>query len=259
MKRLPGLALFASTALGLAGLSAAQAAPEHHRVRGTVVSVSPTTLVVHPASGSDVSVAIGPDTKYATVMKSDLSKVDKDSYIGTATKTVGSQLVALELVIFPAAMRGAGDGHYDWDPISDSTMSGHSTASSMTNGNVEAAAPAGGAKTVSSAMTNGNVDTATSKSGAKQIVVSYKGGKQTIVAADGADRDVRRRRHVGGQAGGGGVRQRHGGRGQGHRRLRGGRHRGRRAADVMGAGRGLRAPSRPSRGAGASRVAAGGL
>ena len=181
MKRLPGLALFASTALGLAGLSAAQAAPEHHRVRGTVVSVSPTTLVVHPASGSDVSVAIGPDTKYATVMKSDLSKVDKDSYIGTATKTVGSQLVALELVIFPASMRGAGDGHYDWDPISDSTMSGHSTASSMTNGNVEAAAPAGGAKTVSSAMTNGNVDTATSKSGAKQIVVSYKGGKQTIV------------------------------------------------------------------------------
>ncbi len=181
MNRLPRLALFATTALGLAGLSAAQAAPEHHRVRGTVVSVSPTTLVVHPATGSDVSVAIGPDTKYATVVKSDLSKVDKDSYIGTATKKVGEQLVALEVVIFPAAMRGAGDGHYDWDPISDSTMSGHSTASSMTNGNVDMAAPAGGAKTVSSAMTNGNVDTATSKSGAKQIVVSYKGGKQTIV------------------------------------------------------------------------------
>ncbi len=180
MTRLPGLALFATTALSLAA-TAVQAAPEHHRVRGTVVSVSPTTLVVHPATGSDVSVAIGADTKYATVVKSDLSKVDKDSYIGTATKTVGEQLVALEVVIFPAAMRGAGDGHYDWDSIGDTTTGGHATASSMTNGNVEAAAPAGGAKTVSSAMTNGNVDTATDKSGAKQIVVSYKGGKQTIV------------------------------------------------------------------------------
>ena len=161
MTRLPGFVLSATTALAVAGLSAAAlAAPEHHRVRGTVVSVSPTTLVVHPATGSDVSVAIGPDTKYATVVKSDLGQVDKDSYIGTATKSVGDQLVALEVVIFPAAMRGAGDGHYDWDTINDPTMSGHASASSMTNG---------------------NVDATTDKSGAKQIVVSYKGGKQTIV------------------------------------------------------------------------------
>ena len=182
MTRLQGFVLSSTTALAVAGLSAAAlAAPEHHRVRGTVVSVNATTLVVHPATGSDVSVAIGPDTKYATVVKSDLGHVDKDSYIGTATKTVGDQLVALELVIFPAAMRGAGDGHYDWDTINDPTMSGKASASSMTNGNVDMAAPAGGMKTSSSAMTNGNVDTTMDKSGAKQIVVSYKGGKQTIV------------------------------------------------------------------------------
>ncbi|MGI3776139.1 MAG: hypothetical protein ACRYGC_02500 [Janthinobacterium lividum] len=181
MTRLPLLALMATSALSLGAITAASAAPEHHRVRGTVVSVDAGTLVVHPATGSDVTVALSPDTKYAKVVKSDLSKVDKDSYIGTATKSVGDQLVALEVVIFPAAMRGAGDGHYDWDKISDTTTGGHATASSMTNGNVEAAAPAGGAKTVSSAMTNGNVDTAADKGGAKQIVVSYKGGKQTIV------------------------------------------------------------------------------
>lgn len=182
MKRFSGLSLLATTSLVVAGLSAAAlAAPEPHRVRGTVTSISADSLVVHPQSGSDVTVAISGDTKYATVVKSDLSHVDKDSYIGTATKTVGDQLVALELVIFPAAMRGAGDGHYGWDSIPDSTMSGHASASSMTNGSVEATAPAGGAKPVSSAMTNGNIDTATDKSGAKQIVVSYKGGKQTIV------------------------------------------------------------------------------
>jgi hypothetical protein len=182
MERLSGLALFATSALTVAGISAsALAAPQPQRVRGTVASISADSLVVHPASGSDITVSISGDTKYATVVKSDLAHVDKDSYIGTATKTVGSQLVALELVIFPASMRGAGDGHYDWDKIGDSTMSGGASASSMTNGNVEAAMPAGGAKSVSSAMTNGNIDTATDKSGAKQIVVSYKGGKQTIV------------------------------------------------------------------------------
>ena len=181
MKRLPGLSLPATMSL-VAGLSsAALAAPQPHRVRGTVTSISADSLVVHPQSGGDVTVAISGDTKYAMVVKSDLAHVDKDSYIGTATKTVGDQLVALEVVIFPQAMRGAGDGHYGWDSIPDTTMSGHASASSMTNGNIDAAMPAGGAKPVSSAMTNGNIDAATDKSGAKQIVVSYKGGKQTIV------------------------------------------------------------------------------
>ncbi len=184
MTRFAGLTLLTGAALAAGAMAAATpaaAAPEHQRVRGTVVSISAGSLVVHPQTGSDVTVAITPDTKYATVVKSDIGQIDKDSYVGTATKSVGNQLVALELVIFPAAMRGAGDGHYDWDKISDTTMPGHATASSMTNGNVDMTAPAGGSKTVSSAMTNGTVDTATDKAGAKQIVVSYKGGKQTII------------------------------------------------------------------------------
>ncbi len=178
MKRLTYLAILATSALSFAAV----AAPQPQRVRGTVGSISSDSLVVHPATGSDITVALGGSTKYATVVKSDLSKVEKDSYIGTATKGSGGYLVALEVVIFPPSMRGAGDGHYDWDKIADTTLSGGtSTASTMTNGTIETAAPAGGARQVSSAMTNGNVDTMTDKSGAKQITVSYKGGKQTIV------------------------------------------------------------------------------
>lgn len=179
MKRLTLVSLLATSALSFAAI----AAPQSQRIRGTVASVGADSLVVHPAIGSDVTVAIGADTKYATVVKSSLSNIEKGSYIGTATKSTGDRLIALEVVIFPPAMRGVGDGHYAWDKITDTTLSGGSatTASSMTNGNVEATAAAGGSRQVNSAMTNGNVDTATDKSGVKELTVSYNGGKQTII------------------------------------------------------------------------------
>lgn len=177
MKRLTALTLLAASALSYS----AYAAPQPQRVRGTVASIGSDSMVVHPATGNDITVALGSGTKYATVVKSDLSNVEKGSYIGTATKGTGDYLVALEVVVFPPSMRGAGDGHYEWDKMTDTTLSGGATtASRMTNGNVDAAAPAS-AKQVSSAMTNGNVDAATDKAGAKQITVSYKGGKQTII------------------------------------------------------------------------------
>lgn len=177
MKRLTILSLLATSALSVAALAVPQ------RVRGTVVSIGDDSLVVHPATGSDITMAIGPDTKYVAVVKASLSNVEKGSYIGTATKNTGDRLVALEVVIFPPAMRGAGDGHYGWDKITDTTLSGGSgtTASSMTNGNVETTAPAGEARQVNSAMTNGNVDATADKAGAKEITVSYKDGKQTII------------------------------------------------------------------------------
>jgi len=163
-------------------ISAALAEPHPQRIRGTVTSIASDSLVVHPATGPDVTIALGSGTKYATVTKASLSDINKDSYIGTATKGSGATLVALEVVVFAPSMRGVGDGHYDWDKITDTTLSGdHKTASAMTNGNVDqASAPPGGTK-VKSSMTNGNVDTSAEKGGAKQLVVSYKGGKQTIV------------------------------------------------------------------------------
>ena len=119
-------------------------------------------------------------TRFIAVTKSSIDNIDKNSYIGTATKDVGNRLVALEVVIFPEAMRGAGDGHYDWDPLPDHTLAGGGTVSStMTNGNVTAAAaPAG---KVNSSMTNGNVSTQSASNGAKQLTVTYKGGEQQIL------------------------------------------------------------------------------
>ena len=157
------------------------AAPVPQRVRGTIDSVSPTALTVRTSSGSDLAIGLNDQTHYLQLAPSTLSKVDPGSYIGTATKSIGDQLIALEVVIFPPALRGTGEGHYAWDRIPDTTLSGHATtASSMTNGTVSMA-PATTAETVNSTMTNGTVSSAGKLQGAKQITVTYKGGKQTVL------------------------------------------------------------------------------
>jgi hypothetical protein len=170
-------------ALAVAAFScaAAIAAPPQERVRGTITSVSAGEIVVHTRGGRDVPVLTNGGTNYLEVAKSNLDHIEKGSYIGTATKSVGSTLVALEVVIFPPSMRGTGEGHYAWDKLPDTTLSGGGmTASSMTNGNVSAvSAPAG--EMVNSTMTNGNVSASASQNGVRQLTVTYKGGQQTVI------------------------------------------------------------------------------
>ena len=120
MKRLLGLTLAATTAISVAAF----AAPERERIRGTASSIGSDSLTVHTDAGTDVPLTLQSSTKYVQVEKSGLENIEKGSYIGAATKSVGSMLVALEVVIFPPAMRGVGDGHYAWDALPDTTVSG---------------------------------------------------------------------------------------------------------------------------------------
>ena len=177
MKKTFGLALTLTTAVSTAAL----AAPQHERIRGTVSSVSPTALVVQTASGADITVALTDKTHFLQVEKADLTHIPAGSFIGTATKAVGSVNVALEVVVFPPSMAGTGEGHYAWDKITDTTRNGAgATDSSMTNGTVAAvkvSAPA----TVNSSMTNGTVTAATPQNGVQQLTVTYKGGQQTVI------------------------------------------------------------------------------
>jgi len=167
----------ASTAL-LA--STAWAAPMHERVRGTDAGVSGHILTVRTMGGVEVPVVLRSATRYLEVKKSSLGHVQPGSYIGTAAKSIGNTLVALEVVVFPPSMRGTGEGHYSWDRLPDSTLAGHATtATTMTNGTVSAAMPA--LRSVNSTMTNGTVGNVTEAGGAKQITVTYKGGRRAII------------------------------------------------------------------------------
>ena len=157
------------------------AAPVDEHVRGKIVSVTPDTLVVLTSSGTRVSFALNGDTHYVQVVPSSLDKIGPGSYVGTATKDVGSTLVALEVTIFPEAMRGINAGHFPYDRLPDTTISGTTTTTSMmTNGNVSVVSAAEGGN-VSTAMTNGNVSATVSQNGVKQLTVTYKGGQQTVL------------------------------------------------------------------------------
>jgi hypothetical protein len=131
---------FAVAAGGALAASNAVAAPE--RVRGTVASVSGDTLTVDTAVGHTVPVRLTDGTRYLKVAPSSLNHVDPGAYIGTATKSIGDQLIALEVTVFPPSLSAA--------------------------------------TTVNSMMTNGTVSSAAGSGGAKQIVVTYKGGKQVV-------------------------------------------------------------------------------
>ncbi len=154
---------------------AAQAAPVAERVRGTITAATPASLTVRQADGTEVKVALGPDAAYAAVIASDIKAVAPGSFIGTATKGFGSHMTALEVVVFPPELRGQGEGHYPWDKLPDTA--GGQTASSMTNGTVQA----GQAPAVGSTMTNGTVGAASSAGGGLHITVAYKGGHKDIV------------------------------------------------------------------------------
>lgn len=168
----------------VAGLVAAPmlahaAAPQPH-VRGIVTSIEGDTVAIKTDDGKTQDVKLTDKTKFIGVAKSSLDKIEKDSYIGTATKDDGGKLVALEVVVFPNAMRGAGEGHYDWDPLPDHTKSGNDTvASTMTNGTVSSSTAS--ASKVESTMTNGTVATQSTAGGAKQLTVTYKGGEKQIL------------------------------------------------------------------------------
>jgi hypothetical protein len=176
-KRILGLAIAASALVPFAAF-AATGTSEH--VRGTIESATANSVTLDTYANKPVTIALTGNTKYLKVEKSNLNKVEKGSFIGTATKDVGGTQVALEVVIFPPSMRGTGEGHYAWDKIPDTTLSGGAqTSSSMTNGNVSAVSTS--VPKVNSTMTNGDVAASQSQGGVTHLVVTYKGGQQDVL------------------------------------------------------------------------------
>ncbi len=175
MKR--ALALILSLGLPSIAIAATPATPE--RLRGVIESVTPGSITLQTKDGTTQTLELSATTRYTIVSKASLSDILPESYIGTAAKGSGANMIALEVVIFPPVMRGAGEGHYPWDPLPDVVGAPASAPSSMTNGSVSSIMPT--PAKIGSSMTNGSVQTVSALPGAKQISVVYKGGKQIIL------------------------------------------------------------------------------
>jgi hypothetical protein len=99
------------------------------RVRGTIERIDGSTYVVKARDGAELKVALADNPQIAGVVKASLSDIKQGSFVGvTAMPRADGSQSALEVHIFPEAMRGTGEGHYPWDLQPQSTM---------TNANVE--------------------------------------------------------------------------------------------------------------------------
>jgi hypothetical protein len=124
---LAGVALGA-LAMMVSGITTALA-QDTVRVRGTIERIDGSTYVVKARDGAELKMTLADNPQIAGVVKASLSEIKQGSFVGvTAMPQADGSQRALEVHIFPEAMRGTGEGHYPWDLRPQSTM---------TNANVE--------------------------------------------------------------------------------------------------------------------------
>ena len=121
--------LLAPALLLAAGASLAQeAAPV--RVRGTIEAVDGAMLTVRSRDRQMVyRIKVAEDAVVRGIVPASLAEIKNDAFVGVSgmPQADGSQK-ALEVHIFPEAMRGTGEGHGPWDLVADSTMTNATVA-----------------------------------------------------------------------------------------------------------------------------------
>src|SRR6202046_3777145 len=108
--------------LAIAILSPAQAA-ENVRVRGTIVGLDGSTLTVKTREGPNAVLTMKPGWKMAGVAKASVDDIKPGDFVGIASlPTSSGGDGAVEVLVFPPAMKGTGEGSYPWDLKPKSTM-----------------------------------------------------------------------------------------------------------------------------------------
>jgi len=108
----------------------AKAAPVH--VRGSIVDYQGSTLKVKTHEGETVDVTLAEGWKVAGVADAKVTDIKPGDFVGIASlpKADGGD-GALEVLIFPPAMKGTGEGSYSWDLKPDSSMTNATVADAV--------------------------------------------------------------------------------------------------------------------------------
>ena len=127
-------------------------------VRGTIETVDGNVLTSRSNAGAEFKLTLTDNALIVVVVKASMADIKEGTFLGSAAipQPDGTQQ-ALEVHIFPAQMRGTGEGHRPYAPVPNGTM----TNGTMNNG-------------ATSALTVAGVDGST-------IVLKSKGGEQKIV------------------------------------------------------------------------------
>lgn len=122
------------------------------RFRGVIQAVSGQELTINTREGTEVTIILVEPVRIAAMRKIDLGAIHTGDYVGVAAgRGEHEKLVALEVLVFPEADRGSGEGFREWD-LAPGSMMANATVSG------EAETPSG-----------------------RELTVSYKGGQQVIL------------------------------------------------------------------------------
>lgn len=146
---------FAAAVAVTAALAAASASAQQSnavRVRGTIESIDGSTLNVRQRDGATITVKLADKAPIRAVARATLADVKQGTFIGiTAVPRPNGTQKAVEIHIFPEAMRGTGEGYRPWDLMPNSTM------------------------------TNATVDSKVAISDGQKLVLKYKNGAKTFI------------------------------------------------------------------------------
>ncbi len=123
-----------SSRLALLALPALAQAPQGTpaRIRGTVEKLDGNMLTVKSRDGTDVAMEMTDKSGVRTLVKKSLSDIKPGDFVAsTGRPGPDGKLHAVEVRIFPEALRGAGEGQFPWDLTPDSVMT-NATVSGVT-------------------------------------------------------------------------------------------------------------------------------
>ncbi|CAN7586481.1 DUF5666 domain-containing protein [Bosea sp. LjRoot9] len=130
MRRVP-VSLLAAGLIFVSSLVQAQAPTT--RVRGTVERVEASALSLKTPAGDAVTVALAPGYAVGGVVKASVADIKKGGFIGVGARPqADGSLLAVQVFIFPEAMRGTGEGHRPWSVLPESTMTNATVAETVT-------------------------------------------------------------------------------------------------------------------------------
>jgi hypothetical protein len=150
------LAVFCALAFSQTPSSTPGPAPAPtQRLRGSVQSFDGAVLVMKERSGEVITLALADTFAVSEVVPIEPTAIRSGSFVGVASMPdADGRLRALEVLVFPEAARGSGEGHYGWD-LQPGSMMTNATVAEL------AAAPQG-----------------------RSLTLRYKDGEKVIVVPD---------------------------------------------------------------------------
>ncbi|WP_108123931.1 hypothetical protein [Saccharospirillum mangrovi] len=136
MKKLMPMAFAAIISLpviaGIGSVAAADATAQPVNIRGSIDRFHGNTLEVTTREGEDLDIALANGWIVSGVASAQITDIKPGDYVGIASLPMADGSAgALEVLIFPAMMKGTGEGSFGWDLQPNSTMTNATVADAV--------------------------------------------------------------------------------------------------------------------------------